>query len=275
MSTDAVTVLPVTDVDGAGTVAEIFGQVWAAEPGNLPVRRELVWALASSGAYVTIAEHHGNAVGASLAWFGLEDGRPILHSHMTATTPGEGGRGVGLALKRHQRSWCLERGVDEIHWTFDPLVRRNAWFNLTKLGATVTGYAVDYYGALPDGINAGDDSDRVLVRWDLGGAAAVAAAADQAVAPDAERMLAADVVVVLGLSADGGPVPGEKPRPGEPALCATPSDIEADRRDRPTHAREWRHALRAALGGALERGWRATGISRSGWYVLEPPETQG
>jgi len=272
--TGAVTVDPVTDVADAETVAELFGRVWAAEPGNLPVRRELIVAMASSGAYVAVARHGGRVVGASLAWFGLEDDRPVLHSHMTAASPGEAGRGVGLALKRHQRSWCLERGVEEIRWTFDPLVRRNAWFNLTKLGAAVTGYAVDFYGALPDGINAGDESDRVLVRWDLAGSFAVAAAAGDVTPPDAEGLLAAGALVVLGLGPDGEPVPGDAPVPGELVLCATPPDIETDRRERPGHAREWRQALRSALGGALERGWRATGISRSGWYVLSPPEAQ-
>ena len=107
---------------------------------------------------------------------------------------------------------------------------------------------------------------------DLGASRGVAAG--DVAAPDAERLLAAGTLVVLGLGPDDEPVPGDAPQPGEPGLCATPPDIETDRRERPAHARDWRHALRSALGGALDRGWRATGISRSGWYVLEPPEAR-
>ena len=52
-------------------------------------------------------------------------------------------------------------------WTFDPLVARNAYFNIEKLGARPTHYMIDYYGQMSDGINAGQASDRVLLTWDL------------------------------------------------------------------------------------------------------------
>lgn len=265
-----VTVTVVSDVDAAASVVEVFGRVWATDTGPL-VRRELVWALAASGAYVSRAVLDGTVVGASLGWLGIEDGRPLLHSHLTAVEPVLRGTGVGLALKRHQRSWCLERDIDEIRWTFDPLVRRNAWFNLTKLGATVVRYEVDFYGPLDDSINAGEDSDRVVVSWDLAGPAAVAAAAGTLETPDADALRHDGTVVVLGADANGAPLTGDPPA-GAAALCATPADIEALRRERPDVARSWRRALRAGLGSALDGGWRAVGISDSGWYVLEPPE---
>ena len=56
-------------------------------------------------------------------------------------------------------------------WTFDPFVRRNAWFNLHRLGAEVVELVPDFYGEMRDGINAGLASDRFVVRWDLPGAA--------------------------------------------------------------------------------------------------------
>ena len=75
--------------------------------------------------------------------------------------------GVGFELKQHQRRWCLERGVKTIEWTTDPLVRRNAYFNLTKLGARASDYLVNFYGAMTDGLNAGEESDRLLISWEL------------------------------------------------------------------------------------------------------------
>src|SRR5262245_32721548 len=155
----------VHDVDAAARVVDLFARVWTTDGGAL-VRRELVWAMAASGAYVSSATLEGQVVGASLGWLGLDDGAVALHSHLTAVDPQLRDTGVGLALKRHQRAWCLERNIDRIRWTFDPAVRRNAWFNLTKLGATIVAYAVDFYGPLDDAINAGDDSDRAVVSWD-------------------------------------------------------------------------------------------------------------
>src|ERR687886_297223 len=88
-----------------------------------------------------------------------------LHSHITGVAPTDAHRGIGFALKLHQRAWALARGVRLVVWTFDPLVARNAWFNLAKLGALPTAYLESFYGAMSDGINAGEESDRVLVDW--------------------------------------------------------------------------------------------------------------
>jgi hypothetical protein len=75
-----------------------------------------------------------------------------------------------------ERAWAIHEGIVEIHWTYDPLVRRNAYFNLHKLGAVPSAYLPDFYGPLPDGINAGDKSDRLYLRWSLASPRAVAAA---------------------------------------------------------------------------------------------------
>jgi predicted GNAT superfamily acetyltransferase len=267
----AVAVSVVTDVEEAARVVDLFGHVWATG-GDPLVRRELAWALAVSGAYLASATLEGRVVGASLGWLGIDDGEVALHSHLTAVDSAVRGTGVGLALKRHQRAWCLERDVDRVRWTFDPAVRRNAWFNLSKLGATIVDYAVDFYGPLDDAINAGDDSDRAVVTWDLRSAAAEAAARGVLEPPDADRLQREGATVILTADADGTPREGDPLQATTAALCATPADVETLRRARPDVARSWRRALRSGLGSALERGWRVTGISRDGWYVLEPAE---
>ena len=63
--------------------------------------------------------------------------------------------------------WALARGLAQVSWTFDPLVRRNAYFNLAKLGARPRAYLVNFYGPMSDGINAGDDTDRLEAQWRL------------------------------------------------------------------------------------------------------------
>ena len=86
-----------------------------------------------------------------------------LHSHAAGVTAAGTGRGIGFALKQDQRAWALERGIGTVTWTYDPLVRRNAFFNLTRLGARPVEYVVDFYGEMTDAINTGQGSDRFMV----------------------------------------------------------------------------------------------------------------
>jgi GNAT superfamily N-acetyltransferase len=110
-------------------------------------------------------------IGASVGFFAAPDDRS-LHSHITGIVGDHRGRGLGRLLKQHQREWALARGVHRITWTFDPLVARNASFNLRVLGARVGEYYVDHYGAMDDGVNRGDESDRIFAVWDLDAPAA-------------------------------------------------------------------------------------------------------
>jgi predicted GNAT superfamily acetyltransferase len=105
-------------------------------------------------------------LGAALGFLGWNDGLHI-HSHMNAVDPAARGRGIGLALKLRQRAICLAHGVDEVRWTYDPLIRRNARMNLVRLGAEVIAFLPDFYGELDDAITGSDRSDRFEVRWRL------------------------------------------------------------------------------------------------------------
>ncbi|WP_400994415.1 hypothetical protein [Agromyces sp. GXQ0307] len=105
-------------------------------------------------------------LGAALGFLGWEGGLHV-HSHMNAVDPAARGRGIGVALKLRQRAICLDHGVDEVRWTYDPLIRRNARMNLVRLGAEVAAYHPDFYGELRDAISGGDRSDRFEVRWRL------------------------------------------------------------------------------------------------------------
>jgi len=184
-------------------------------------------------------------------------------------------RGLGFELKQHQRTWCLERGVKAVEWTFDPLVRRNAYFNLAKLGAEAPEYLVNFYGQMRDGINAGDESDRLLIRWTLDSDRAEKAAAGAAADLDVDTLRRWDAVSLLEVGGDGEPVEqaSEQESAARVLICQVPEDIVVMRRSDPALARRWRIALRRALGGALARGYVIRGATRSGWYVLESGST--
>jgi predicted GNAT superfamily acetyltransferase len=68
---------------------------------------------------------------------------------------------------------------------------------------------------------------------------------------------------------DLAPLLGSAPAPGA-LLVQVPSDVVAIRAGDRELASRWRRSVRATMGEALARGFAATGITRSGWYVLEP-----
>ena len=127
----------------------------------------MMTALAHSGNVRSGAYDGDRLVGFVLGWAGVDDGGLHVHSHMLAALPDRRHRGVGYALKLAQRAQALEQDIHVVRWTFDPLVARNAWFNLGKLGAVADGFGRAFYGEMTDEINAGDRSDRLVVRWDL------------------------------------------------------------------------------------------------------------
>jgi predicted GNAT superfamily acetyltransferase len=213
---------------------EVCRKVWGADS----VRDEdLYFVVATHGGYFAVAWLDEKPVAAC---FGLlSNGGRSLHSHMTAVVSEHAGTGIGYGIKMHQRAWAAEQGIETITWTFDPLVRRNAWFNLIRLGAHVTGYEVNYYGALGDTINGNDESDRFMVSWPVD-------------APQGSVL---------------------RPRTSD-FLVATPDDIEAIRASetfgdtKPTQSAEWRLRMRAALHPRMREGWSVAGLTTDCQYVL-------
>lgn len=221
---------------------------------------------AHSGNYVAGAYRGSRLTGAAVGFFGRDEhGTPHLHSFVAGVEPGGLGRGVGFALKQHQRAWTLARDVPEVRWTYDPLVLRNAYFNLVKLGGTVAAYLPEFYGAMADGINAGDLSDRLLLVWHLTAPGAVAAAhgVPVPVGGGVTRKL-------LDRTRDGAPagVPDVGDGQGSRWLVAVPGDVERLRRQDPAAAAAWRLAVRDVMVPRLAAGWRVAGFSRDGYYLL-------
>ncbi|ASQ93281.1 GNAT family N-acetyltransferase [Streptomyces sp. 11-1-2] len=230
----------------------LYADIWGTEPGSSsPISAEVMRALSHSGNYVAGAYEDDRLVGASVAFFGEPMGTS-LHSHITGAVMG---RGVGLALKTHQRQWALARRLRRITWTYDPLIRRNAYFNLVKLGARPEQYLTSFYGAMDDALNGGDESDRVLAAWDL-----------TAPAPPGT------------IEPPPGAAHGLRNHHGHPETTATdagtvlidlPDDIEALRRTDPGAARAWRLAVRHTLGGLLAEGARVVGFHERRRYVVQ------
>ena len=264
----AVSIRQLHDLEPMQEVVDLFVDVWQTRGMDPPVNRDLLRALAHAGAYVAAAYVGDELVGASVGFFAADG---ALHSHISGVRSGVQGRSIGYALKLDQRAWCLDRGIGVITWTFDPLVRRNAWFNLRKLGATCGEYLRDFYGPMQDGMNAGDSSDRLVARWDLLSPQVLAATAGEAADLDVEALRAAGAALLVENDDDRPVAHQPDSGVGRPTLLVgTPTDVIDLRGQDLALATSWRQAVRAALEPAMASGYRVTGITRSGYYVLTP-----
>src|SRR5690554_977061 len=256
-----VSVRPITSHEGFAEVRALFDATWGGEPTNPTVTVELLRALSKAGAYVVGAYDGHRLAGATVGFFGPPQER-TLHSHVTGVSSAMRGRNVGLALKLFQRVWALEREITSIMWTFDPLVRRNAHFNITKLGARPVEYLPNFYGSMLDQINRDGESDRILVRWNIN------AASDMT---GSEGL--SDVHDALVVAPDGRP--RLQATEADVLLIATPPDIEAVRAADDRMGAEWRVALREALGERMLAGDTVVGFDRLGRYIVDTRKKAG
>jgi len=242
--------------------AALVAAVWKSPGSAGQVDPSLLRALQHTGNFVAGAYLGTELMGVSVGFFTAGDGR-TMHSHLTCAAPRWQGRGLGFALKLYQRAWALERGVERVTWTFDPLVRRNAYFNLAKLAGEVAEYLPDFYGRMTDGVNAGDRSDRLQLSWPLADEQVVAASEGRprlaGFEPDGANVL---------LEEDGDGAPRRLEASGEWLGCRVPGDVVLVRASDPGLALRWRLAVRETLQDALRAGYRVSGFTRSGYYLL-------
>lgn len=224
---------PLESVEEVFRASDVLAEVWGGDRAGMPPN--LLRALAHSGNYAVGLYDGDRMVGASVAFFAAPATRS-MHSHITGILPGLQAHGLGRLLKQHQREWALEREVGHITWTFDPLVARNAHFNLRVLGTRVTDYLVNHYGPMDDGVNRGDETDRIMVRWAL--------AAPPVPTPSHDRVVASVPI---------------------------PHDIEAMRRQSPADAAAWRLSVREAVLGHLAEGLVIGGFDDERGYLMVRP----
>lgn len=147
---------------------EIQRDVWGIGDRDIVPASQLR-AAAHAGGHVSGAFRGDQMIGFAYGLVATPHGRGMagigMHSHMVAVLAGGREHGVGRDLKWFQRSWCLQRGMKWITWTFDPLQARNANLNLRHLGAVSHDYLVDFYGPMPGRLGGGQPSDRLLALW--------------------------------------------------------------------------------------------------------------
>jgi len=234
-------------------VCDLFGETWPTPQGHPPTTVGLLKALAHTGNYVSGAFRDGRMIGAAVAFLGLRQRVVTLFSNQIAVDAAAGGQGVGMAIQCHMRGWALEHDIHEINWTFDPLMVRNAYFFINKVGARGVEYLPDFYGGSYDPGN--DASDRIFAVWDLRRTRPESPPADEA-------------PLALFADASGAPAVNHEAYRSDRFAIRPPADIKALRRTDSALANLWRERVRQILGSALDAGYRLVDVSRDGRYVI-------
>jgi predicted GNAT superfamily acetyltransferase len=219
--------------------------IWGfADIELLPLRFLVV--VSTVGGHVFGAYDGDMMVGFCFAIPGIKSGgRPYLHSHMLGVLPAYHNAGIGRSLKLRQRDDALQRGIELIEWTFDPLELKNAFFNVERLGAIVRRYHENQYGITFSPLHGGLPTDRCYAEWWIA-------------SPRVQTVLSGNV-----------PPAGQSCE----MRIAYPADIVRIRAEDPRRARQIQKENGEKFRRAFEQGLAVTRFLRSetqGSYLLEP-----
>ena len=207
-------------------------------------------------------------IGFVLGFPGRHDNQHIIHSDMLAVLPEYRSFGLGFRLKLAQRERALERGINTITWTFDPLRAINANLNFARLGVTSNRYEIDYYGQTSSVLQQ-LGTDRLWVTWALNSERTVARIKTN---KPIEMSFAPEAVSLVTLGEDQQPVSKDE-WSGELALIEIPTTLDELLKGQPALAADWRMATRKAFTQAISAGYIVEDFvldkqARKGTYLL-------
>jgi len=234
----------------------------------------LLHAMVNNGSLVVGAYDNQVIVGMALMFPSSQHNHTHLWSHMAAVHPNYQGQGIGFGLKQFQRIWALENGYNSMGWTFDPLQRGNANFNLHVLGATANIYHVNYYGDLTDGLNAGLPSDRLETTWSLKAPRVKQLSQKKSPTPLVTSGNISNFHFLLRRSQENLQL---NAFPVVPQFCLAeiPQNVNHLKHEMPELALKWRLALRDTMQHAFAAGYTAhdlVTIEDRPYYALMPTE---
>lgn len=213
---------------------------------------------------------NGRMVGFVFGLTGVQGGKPVHWSDMLAVREEARGHHIGDRLKHFQREQVRGIGVETMLWTADPLVARNAHFNINRLGARPIEYVENIYGANTGStLHGALPTDRTVIAWPLSRA--------HTPEPGAARERPGDAAIVLvnPLGADSLPTFND-PGHVDAARVQVPVDLVAVQHAGGDAAMRWRLAVRAAFtslfaqGLVVKRFVRATGRALP-YYLFARP----
>jgi len=167
MDERAVEIRPATELAEFQQCVDIQGAVWGYDDSDIVPRRMFLLARKIGGQVIGAFDPAGRMVGFAMALPAYRDREIYLHSHMLAVLPEYRNAGLGRSLKLAQREDAIARGIDRMEWTYDPLEIKNAYLNITKLGAISQRYEANFYGPSTSLLQGGLPTDRLYAEWYL------------------------------------------------------------------------------------------------------------
>ena len=269
-------------------VEQLQREVWPGSETDIVPAHLLITAVHNGGVVLGAFEEE-SLVGFVFGFPGIEstpDGpRPKHCSHMAGVLLSQRDRGVGFALKRAQWQVVRHQGLDHMTWTYDPLVSRNAYLNIARLGAVCSTYKRSEYGEMRDGLNAGLPSDRFQVDWWLNTQRVERRLGKRPrppLTPASMRRMGVHPMYELRMRADGLPRPPEHVPQLEDQLLAAeiPTDFMSIKAADLGLARDWRFFVREFFESAFGAGYIVTDFAFErdsetprGIYVLTDGES--
>lgn len=245
----------VTTVEQCQAGSTVVEQVWGPGDGCSVAQMTVH---ATYGGVVLLARTGNQPIGFLLSFPALYRGEWVLWSHETAVLPEYLHQGIGYRLKAEQRRIAAEIGYQTIAWTFDPLVSRNAHFNLNKLGASIAEYKINVYGVLDnDVVNRALPTDRFVAVWPVAGCS-----------PTPGPVLGADLDQPVWLALTDTLKPNLQVIPGtvRPTAVITeiPRRLDVVLDEQPDLAHEWRVAFRQVAEQLFALNYQVTHFDASG-----------
>lgn len=163
-----IVVRPVVDPDELQACVRLYEETFHLGPGDGSLNTRLLVGIVRNSGLVVGAFAATEMVGFTLSFLARDPGGYLYqYSQLAVVAEGFQGLGIGRRLKLAQRGATLAMGVDQIRWSFDPFLVRNAHFNLSVLRARAVALERDMYGTHGHGLDAPLSTDRLLAVWDL------------------------------------------------------------------------------------------------------------
>ncbi|MFQ3645775.1 MAG: hypothetical protein SNJ54_03450 [Anaerolineae bacterium] len=270
MATHPVEIRALHTPDELQQAVELQKIYWGSDMSDI-VPLHMLLSMAHYGGHVFGAYVEGALVGLLMGFLGAkitpEDRTPardalLVMSKRMVVLPEYRNYKIGEQLKQAQRRFALDHGVALVTWTFDPLIARNAYLNLHKLGAVGQAYELNFFGA--NAANPTLSGDRLVANWWV----AHPHTADRSTReyPDAVLVSAVEAGQPRFLGAASGEAA---------LLLEIPPDILGLAAVDAALAEAWRAYAREAFPALLAAGYLATDVIRRGeqtFYVFTPDD---
>ena len=216
------------------------------------------------GAVLVGALDDDKVVGFVFSIAGFRDRVPIHWSELMGVMPDYRNHGLGRRMKLKQRELCLAAGVAHIEWSYDPMVARNAHFNINRLGVDVIDYIPDFYLSTGSKIHT-LKMDRTIADWNLDSPGVI-----ERIDARIALVPAHDAAIINN---PDGSTELDPLAAGTTVRVEIPADIWAVADDDHDAANAWQSGVRTAFTSAMAGGFTVSGFYRDSdtdrcFYVL-------